>query len=206
MGSSLFDLRRLLNRRISERDVFRRQISELESKLQSIETHALTIKKSQVIARLVSETTQNNLTIQISDLVGTALEAIFPDPYTLDLSFESRRGKTEVDISFLRGEEEMKLDPMDSTGGGPVDVAAFALRIALWSLQSPRSRPVLVLDEPFRFVSRDLQEKAAELLKELSDKLGIQIILVTHENSIIDQVDQVVEVRIRKGRSGVVGE
>ena len=93
---------------------------------------------------------------------------------------------------------------MDASGGGAVDVAAFALRVASWSMQHPRSRATIILDEPMRFLSTDLQPKASEMLKQLSEKLGLQFIIITHEEELADEADKVFEIRQRKGVSEVV--
>jgi DNA repair exonuclease SbcCD ATPase subunit len=40
------------------------------------------------------------------------------------------------------------------------------------------------LDEPFRFVSDEYQPAVADLMEEMADKLGIQFIIVTHEENL----------------------
>jgi DNA repair exonuclease SbcCD ATPase subunit len=62
---------------------------------------------------------------------------------------------------------------------------------------------VLILDEPFRYLSTDLQSKASEMLNEISERLGLQIIMVTHEEELVDEVDKTFRVRINKGKSTV---
>ena len=54
---------------------------------------------------------------------------------------------------------------------------------------------MIILDEPFRFISRDLQARAGEILKMLSQKLGLQILMVTHIGEMIDIADKVFEVK-----------
>lgn len=73
---------------------------------------------------------------------------------------------------------------MDEYGGGYVDVIAFALRIALLELLHIPG-PV-ILDESFKMVSRDhgFAERAGRFLRQLSEDLGRQIILVTHNDEI----------------------
>ena len=83
---------------------------------------------------------------------------------------------------------------MNASGGGVVDLTAFALRIACYVLENNTDN-VIILDEPFRFISRDLQERAGKILKTLSNKLGIQIIMVTHIKELIDCADKVFEVK-----------
>ena len=73
---------------------------------------------------------------------------------------------------------------MTAAGGGVVDVAAFALRLSCYLIMSPRPEPVIILDEPFRFVSKEYQGQVAELLEELSAKLGLQFVIVTHEEEL----------------------
>jgi DNA repair exonuclease SbcCD ATPase subunit len=161
-------------------------------------------EKAKEVIREVGLRTQEQLQYHISDITSLALQAVFPDPYTLGVEFVQRRNKTECDIYFSRGES--KVDPLTASGGGAVDVAAFALRIASWSLMRPHSRNVIILDEPMRFVSEDLQEQASEMIKEVSKKLGIQFLLVTHEPVIAVHAEKVWQVKRSKktGKSSVI--
>jgi len=158
-------------------------------------------EQAQLIIQEVAKQTQSQLEYHISDVVSMALSAVFDDPYEFSLKFVDRRGKTEADIVFLREGEEV--DPLQSAGGGAVDVASFALRIALWSIGKPRSRNTIILDEPFRFLSADLQPKAGEMMKLLSERMGIQFIIVTHNKSLIDSADRVFTVSRPKEKSVV---
>ncbi len=76
------------------------------------------------------------------------------------------------------------MDPLTASGGGVVDVAAFALRAACLMLHRPRLTKLLVLDEPFRFVSAEYQDNIRSMLEQLAQDLGLQIILVTHNQTI----------------------
>lgn len=86
----------------------------------------------------------------------------------------------------------IELDPMSSTGGGVVDVASFALRIAALLMQKPAGRLLLILDEPFRFVSEEYRDRVKDLVEELSKELGIQFIIVTHMKEL--QCQKIVEI------------
>jgi DNA repair exonuclease SbcCD ATPase subunit len=86
---------------------------------------------------------------------------------------------------------------------GAVDVASFALRIASWSMARPRTDNVIILDEPFRFLSENYQERASNMLREVSQKLGIQLIIVTHETVLTTSADRIFEVSIKKGISQI---
>jgi ABC-type lipoprotein export system ATPase subunit len=66
-------------------------------------------------------------------------------------------------------------------------------------MNRPHTRPVIILDEPLRFLSVDLQERASIMIKEISKKLGLQFIIITHEQTLASYADRVFETRIRKG-------
>lgn len=154
-------------------------------------------EQAREIIRTVGLKTQQQLAFHISDITSLALEAVFNDPYELVVDFVQRRNKTECDLLFMRDGERM--DPLSASGGGAVDVAAFALRIASWSMQHPKSRNVMILDEPMRFLSVDHQQKASIMIKEISQKLGIQFIIITHEPTLAAWADKIFETKIKKG-------
>jgi len=151
----------------------------------------------------VAQATQGQVKVHIEDIITMALETIMDNPYKLELDFVPRRNKTECDIYFVRDGQRIK--PIEEAGGGAVDIASFASRIALWSLGTTDN--VLVFDEPFRFVSKQYQLKVAELLSKLSEQLGLQIIMVSHNDNYIQQADLVLEVykdgQVSKVKEGV---
>lgn len=166
--------------------VYNDEISELEKKKQDIEL-------ARGLIREVGFKTQEQLQYHISDITSLALSAVFEDPYELKVSFVQRRDKMECDLTFTRAGVE--LDPLNSSGYGAVDVASLALRVASWSMQRPRRRNTIILDEPLKYLSEDMQVFAGKMIKELSDKLSIQFIIVTHEPLLADFADKTFLVR-----------
>jgi len=182
-------------------DVLSAQKRKRERSIQDLRRYSAHVDEAQVVLQTVAQQTQSELEYHISELVTLANESVFDDPYTMKVQFVLRRNKTEADLLFER--DGHFINPMDASGGGAVDVAAFALRISLLSLQTPKSADVLILDEPFRFVSRSLQERASKLLKEISEKLGLQMIIVTHEPTLVEHADRVFTVTQKNGISNI---
>ncbi len=60
-----------------------------------------------------------------------------------------------------------------------VDILSFALRVIVAELLG-RPGPLL-LDEPFRHLSSDYVEQVGEVVAELSERFGRQVIIVTHK-------------------------
>lgn len=140
------------------------------------------LEAARTIAQLVAADVQVRAHSRIASVVTQCLSLVFDDPYTFEIKFERKRGKTEARMVFVRDGQEV--DPLDAAGGGVVDVAAFALRCAALSMRVPRPRPFVVLDEPFRFVAAHLQDRLREMLETMSEELGFQFVLVTHEEAL----------------------
>ena len=179
---------------------------DLESNKSHLDEMNLRMKRledAQTFLQKVAQETQEHLKFKIEDIVNLALETCFPHEYSFRLNFNISRGKTEAELVFLSQLSDRPIDPMNASGGGVVDIACFALRIASYVLEQGIDN-VIVLDEPMKFVSKDLLNSAGEILKVLSTKLGLQIIMVTHENKFIDIADKVFEVKKdEKGHSKI---
>jgi hypothetical protein len=124
-------------------------------------------KKSQVIFQEIAKQTQKNLESHISNLVSLALKAVSPEFPNFIAEMVVRRNQLECDLYFEKYGN--KVHPLNSSGGGPKDVASFALLVSYWSMGT--NRACLVLDEPFRNVSPDLQGVShADTVNESADK------------------------------------
>lgn len=138
---------------------------------------------AQEILQHLAQAVQQQAHQQISAVVSKCLAAVFgDDAYEFRIDFERKRGRTEAVLLFTR--RGLVVDPLTASGGGAVDVAAFALRVACLMLHRPRLTRLLVLDEPMKFVSAEYQEGVRVMLEELAEDLGIQILMVTHNESL----------------------
>ena len=157
--------------------------------------HERCCEEALTIVRHVAQQTQKQLEYQISELVSLAMFGVFDNPYEFELEFVQRRNRVEADIWFSRNGN--RVSPIDASGGGAVDVAAFALRIALWNLCQPKTRPVFILDEPLKWLKGgDLPEKGARMMKEISEKIGVQLIIISHIPDQIEGADKRIEVKM----------
>jgi len=180
-----------LNHLKGQRELLIGQRDEVEKHIEILSYQLETATQARSIVQIVAENTQAKITYHISNLVSSALAAVFPTPYKFEMRFVQRRNKTEADLIFNKEGNESD-DLMNSAGGGVVDIAGLALRVALWSLR--KNRAVIIMDEPLRFLSADLQERASNMLKEISSKLGIQIIMVSHLKGMIAAADKVITI------------
>ena len=170
-----------------------------ETAIQTLENHLVELKQAEDrgedleeakgIIQLVGEKIQKQAHSQIAGVVSECLELVFEEPYTFRIKFEKKRNKTEAKLIFERNGNE--IDPMNASGGGVVDVAAFALRVSCLVLAKPKLRKILIMDEPFRFVSEEYRENVRLVMDKLSTEFSIQMILVTHMRELIS--DEVIQ-------------
>ncbi len=175
------------------------RLTGLEDELETLGISLLNIEKARIVVQNVANEVQKDLEYRITNIVSVALASVFENPYEFKVSFVTRRNQTECDMLFVRDGNEC--DPMESSGGGAIDIASLALRMAVWSIK--KTRAIQILDEPCKFLSRDMQSKASEMIKELSDKLGIQMIIVSHISEMIEAADKVFSIENKNGVSNV---
>lgn len=149
----------------------RRKVLEAEDELFHTEEAA-------GIVQGVAQLTQQQAHDRIGAVVSQCLETVFDEAYEFQIVFDQKRGRTEARLVFLR--DGCEISPLAASGGGVVDVAAFALRLACLALSRPQRRRVVIMDEPFKFVSAEYRARVRDMLDELSDEMGVQFIMVTH--------------------------
>ncbi len=189
------ELRTRFDRRVGQKLLIEKDIRSLKESMVEDKKQLRAHEKAKEIIRQVGLKTQQQLSYNVSEITSMALNAVLREPYDLEIEFVERRNKTECDIFFKR--DGNVIDPYDG-GGGAVDVAAFALRVASWSMQTPRSRNTLLLDEPFKHLKgEEANRKMLEMIHQVSTKLGLQIVMVSDERvsreSTIELTDKLFE-------------
>ena len=81
------------------------------------------------------------------------------------------------------------------------DIVSFALRVAYILLHT--SDNVLIIDEPFRNLSKDKHEVASQMIKEISKELDMQFIISTHVDLLERYADKVFRVSQTGGVSKI---
>lgn len=176
-------------------------IKEANKKLDFLITDKVNHIEAREYILKAAQLTQENLEKHLSEITTKALEIVFEEEAPkFIVKFVPKRNTSECEMYFSDdGINEM--DPLDSCGFGAVDVASFALRISIWALG--KSRPTIIVDEPFRNLDSERMPRASEMVKILSEELGIQMIIVTHEEDLQSCSDKVFVVSKNKDGSTI---
>lgn len=186
MKTKLEKLQRIIDKSLGEQARIQKELKENQKALDESIKREKTAAEAKELVLSVAKITQANIGDRISELVSLALAAIWEDPYEFIIDFVEKRGATEADLWFSR--EGNQIEPLAAAGGGVADVASIALRLAIWSLN--KTSPIFILDEPFRNLHGiELNEKASLMLKELSQQLGLQIIMAAADDNMVYGAD-----------------
>jgi ABC-type glutathione transport system ATPase component len=156
--------------------------------------------KAQSVLQHIAQQTQEIAHARISSIVTKCLEAVFEsESYSFAFEFNRKRGRTEA-VPVLRRNGKILRNPLNSAGGGPCQVAGFALRVAYITLAEPQKRRLLVLDEPFSALRSPASERLEGMLIGLSRELGFQFILVPSKGSLdsLKQTGKVIRIGDQK--------
>ena len=171
---------------IGKRDYIEKQLKSKESEYSETVQYHKDILIAQSFLQAVAQRTQEQLKYHIRDVVQLALDTVFPGEIVFDICFEIKNGRTTAKLLLLENDEE--IDPLRDNTGGLVDMASLGLRIAAWALGY--TRPVLILDEPMKNLDKEKRPLGAQVIRDLSDELKLQMIIVTHDDELTEIADK----------------
>lgn len=166
---------------------------EKEGTIEILKQTIETLTKARWTITEVQRLTQERFKHRVESLVTMAIKSVFEGrDFGFELVFEEKRNQMEIRpvvYEMIDGVRQDLDDPEFDFGGGLVDVISFAWRIVMWSLENPKARNVIILDEPMKNMG-DLIVLGGQMLREIAHKLGLQLIVITHEQELMDIADK----------------
>lgn len=166
-----------------------RQKQQLETQIIQQKEAIILSEKISLVVQKLTELARKDTLDKVANIVTTALQQIKDPNLSFRINYKVEKGQAEFVIYNSKLKQEMGI--MESSGGTLVDIVDFALRVSLMLKWQPQLSRVLILDESFKFVSVADRDKLASFIRELSEKLDLQIILVTHESELSVQAHKV---------------
>lgn len=167
---------------------------ELSQEVSTLTQEIEDLAKVTALLNSIGEERQLAAQQSIEDLVTRGLRMIFDDSLSFHI-VQSVKGKAQVVDFTVRttiGESVVDTSVMDGRGGGLAAVIGFLLRLVVMLLDhSHRDGSILVLDETFAHVSAEYLEPLGQFLREVVDRTGVQIVMVTHQPEFAEFADNV---------------
>lgn len=186
------------------RSALEKQQAAAESRLEQLQLLEDELGKAQMLLNSLGEDKQAEAQEMIERLVTDGLQMIF-DPslsFVIETKVTGKSTSTDFRIRSELGDgKSFETSVMDARGGGLVAIVAFLLRVVIMITTVPEDKRFLVLDEVFAHVSADFLGGLSSFLRTLVDETGVQIIMVTHQDELIEDADLVYRVGLKDGKS-----
>lgn len=180
----------------TKKEILETNLKAQTSKLDKTKSDKEILQEAVLVVQQAINETQQNLEVHINPIINASLSEVLEEPYTFNVRFGARGKSTKTsEIWFELSKDGILLEDklVDQVGGGVVHLIALALRASILVLNKSVSK-VLIFDEPLVALrGKDYPIKAAELIKSLSNKLNIQIIIVSHEMALKEIADKLIE-------------
>lgn len=164
-----------------------RRVRSLTREVAELETESSVLTMTTATLDRLLQMLQAEAVGKVEQLVTHGLQVVFPDQ---KISF-----RFEVTTKFRAPWLEPRLihngvegPILDAFGGGPASVAAFILRVVVISRMN--LAPLILLDEPFAWVSQEYVDRVGVLLKDLCKSLGLTIVMVSHQTAFLQHADR----------------
>lgn len=163
------------------REVLRTKQAILEKELSQALADEKLALETQALIREAAQTTLSNLSVRIGNIVTKAITKVLGSSYRFHIGFDIKYNKLATDMYLEK--DGNKFCIRRDNGDGVVDIVSLALRVAVLCLDRRRLRRLLILDEPCGAVSVNYQPLLGAMIKQLSDMLNIQVIMVASHGS-----------------------
>jgi hypothetical protein len=173
---------------------------DLDKELSNLKAEIDLLTKTSAVLKHILDLMVKDDVAKMSGLITYGLKTIF---YDQDLSFipviTKKNDRINIELVTRNGTIE---GSFGSFGGSVAVIESFLLRI-LCMLKLKLAR-VMVLDETFASVGEVYIPNTCQLIAELSKKLGLDILLVTHQKEFQNHADHVY--KVRESSEGLVME
>jgi chromosome segregation ATPase len=167
---------------------FRNRETDLKKEIVLIKEEIdLLTKTSSVLKHLLDLMVKDEIE-KMAGLITYGLKTIFDDQNLMFVPVITKKNeKMHIDLRTKR--DDIEGFCIDSFGGSVAVIESFLLRV-LCMLKLGLAR-LMLLDETFAPVSEEYISNTSKMVSELSKKLGMDVLLVTHQKGFMDNADHV---------------
>ena len=190
-------LKTLIDKNTFIKDSLEEKKEEIQKDINNINEETDTLLELKDFLMSVSANYRDQLCNLFTSLVTEALTSIFEKDIRFNIKLYSYRNEPAIDVSVI--EDNLEVDPQKSCGGGLNDIISFVIKIIFIYLK--KSSKIIILDEPLKFLSRDYIEQSSNFIHEISKRMNIQIILVSHKPDLEISCDKLINIEKSENRS-----
>lgn len=182
------------------------RIDTLHKDIDALNELADELERVTTLFNSLGEDRQNAAQDKIEGIVTSGLQMIFDESLSFHIVQSTKAKAANVDFVVRTTLPNMVVETgvLDARGGGVASIIGFLLRLVVMLLErGPHADNILVLDETFAHVSDEYLEPLGQFLREIVDKTGVQIVMVTHQPSFAEHADSVYRFTNENGETKV---
>lgn len=189
------------DRIVGQRQSAQRDVSLIKDQIAALDARITDGEMVVSLFRSLMDAEISDTITQIDKLLTEALAAVFPDQ-RLSVKSEVQIVRNKVGINMLTQSAYddgsiVEGQAGDSFGGAVNTVQSLLLRIFV--ILKRGLRPVLVMDETLPAIEGDYIVQMASFLSILSQRFGFDILLITHNPSLVDSADHAYRIQNKNG-------
>lgn len=194
--------RRTLDQRQGEARAILTRGKEIQAEVAELTELVEDLDKVTILLNSIGEDRQQKAQQTIEELVTRGLQTIFDETLSFHI-VQTTRGKS-VTVEFvvrttLNG-RAIETPVMDARGGGLAATIGFLLRLVVLLLtRGQRQDTLMILDETFAHVSAEYLPAVSAFVREVVDKTGVQIIMVSHQEELTENADALYRFHMEDG-------
>lgn len=159
----------------------------LEKKIEELEIDKL--EQASLILQKLSEKQREVAKTRLEELGTQALQYSLGNNYRMVIELSESRKRPQAFLYVIDDNKGIKTSPLDDNGGGIIDIISIALRLVVLQAHEPTIDGPIILDEPFKMVSKEYIPMLSDFLKKISNDFGRQIIMVTHNEFLAESCE-----------------
>ena len=195
---------------LDKRGVLSEWLTKYADEIDELKALSDTLEKTTILLNSIGEDKQIQSQDVIEDLVTRGLQQIFDDSLSFHIIQRVKANAASVEFvvrTSLSDDVVVDTPVMDARGGGLAATIGFLLRVVILLLKNGQDKDnILILDETFAMVSAEYLPGLAEFLRELVDRTGLQIVMVTHQPELAENADVVYRFTSSDGKTVVKRE
>ena len=190
-----------LTRKQNENDLLYRQLKTFEEDILKLSEKALLSQEGLDFLGDLANGRRGQMKGKIENIITEAMHLIYDDTYSASLTYSIKNNRSHLEIEMLRQTKDGEVRRnMGGFGGGMADTISMPMRLMVL-MGAKQTDKVCILDECWKHIDQERVELVAKFVRILADRLGIQVLFLTHHPLMRDFADRVVEVSEVDGKS-----
>jgi DNA repair exonuclease SbcCD ATPase subunit len=180
------------------------QYETLSKRIKGASINLLNWERAEQAITLAAKATHDAIALDLSSICSQAVnEVTGKSCYELKIYTKEKRNSIELCIDLYKN-GKLEGNPVDSNGGGICDILSVTLLFVCWKLSGNPTRDLFVLDEPFKNLSADYQERACHFFQELANSMEVKVLMSTHISDFVEIAEHKIAVERKRGASCIV--